>query len=564
MNFLVTRFGPLWFLIFLFNISWLFVISTPPNAFAIPISINIGPVQENTVIECEFSSDPSFSTVLAKEKVVGHTFHWNSPTEGVYHWRLTQNKLNTNVISPIASGSVVAIDSLPPNTEKEIVQITWQSTTGAAKFNIKITESTGRVKNLLTPSSLLMISRASVPQVIEIIPHGRSEETWSCCFEPNLTLIRKNDVPDRTALTSIMTGSVSPGLTSPTSGTGVSSDTILVEKDPGAPILDLNLKEQGPPESDPNAPGTVDEKPTMTSVSPPLNLAEPKLQEKEDLKESTTSTPPAAAPTQAAAPSSPAATPAPTETPTAATVPTEPQKSSDDIKRRKLLFQVFGTYESENYHAQKLEIDLSSEEGFGGFGASLFTNPIAGFIFESNWDYHEHKASMSQEKSFGAHKIEFRKARYTWDFSVGYDLLSFFNLPSHLLAVKAAGALTQFPTLPLMYMASQDNLPKFDKKNEFLYGGMAEYGFFLTGAKGFGIVAETGYFVSANDSDLALNRAWIEYYLIKNLSLSLGGFSRTLSTKECHENSLTCLTEGKVHTTISEIGGYLGTGYVFQ
>ncbi len=537
------------------------------SGLGLPVTISIGTLNSGGALECEIASEPSFSTILMKDQVVGNAYVWETPSEGVFHWRLIQTSPRTAVKSPIASGSFVALDSQKPGVEN-MSQVTWQSTSVADRYNIKITESTGKTKTLLTSSSSILIPRQATPQIIEIIPVGKSEPAWSCCFEPNLALGAQKESLDQASTKPLLIESTTP---SPALAEYSKEHLVAEKSDPvnpeGYALAKKPTEKSILPEVQPgiitsrsredlNIPET-ETSPVITSSSPPVTPEIIKNPARENLD-----TAPGLADQTPTKQTDSSSTPA-------ATTREKPSDASKventDKKKRLFLFHGFAAYDKENIRAQKLEVDLIDEKNAPGFGVGLFTNPVKGLVITSVWDYHEHEASTEQKSIFEDHKIRFSKARYTWDGGLGWNLLSFFDLSSHMFNIKFMGAMTQFPALPLEYSATPDTLPVFRKVQKTLTGGAAEYVFMKPGAKGFAFSGEAGYLTASKNSGfLAFHRLLLEYYPMNYWALTLGGFSRFLSVKECHSDEIVCLTEGKVHTTISEIGAYLGTGVVIQ
>lgn len=173
------------------------------QAAAIPVTLTwFQPQARAGQYLIEISDDARFGTSVAKTEVSTNRLNWQAPKEGVYHWRVTPiarldpaaAKDQMVETSSVASGSFVAIDSGPENSEP--VALRWSDDPSITAYHLKIQEDgrDARVTVSLLPNSKVI--RGPKPLVIQVVPHSGSNthkiaRGAVARFDPNLTIVPK-------------------------------------------------------------------------------------------------------------------------------------------------------------------------------------------------------------------------------------------------------------------------------------------------------------------------------------------------------------------------------------
>ena len=234
-----------------------------------------------------------------------------------------------------------------------------------------------------------------------------------------------------------------------------------------------------------------------------------------------------------------------------------------DNRRLKHRAQIFAGGVDEQFKFNKLGLQLSSEAIEPVGGASLWLNPVAGFIVSGAVDYHEHRDRNSKQTAvYGNQTLSIDPSRYSAEFSLGYNLLDLFGVERVIFTLAAGVAATQLPLVQESYSPTLDPHLPLVKEHLYLLGGSASIGYL--GSLGSVIAEAGGYSEVSHKGRYKFARLWLEGYPVDRLVLSLGGFFRTQEAATCASDRAECLLYGESHTQTNETGFLLGIGSVIR
>lgn len=176
-------------------------------AAAIPVTLTwFQPQGRFNKYVVEISDDAKFGTTNAKTDVVGNTFLWQAPKEGVYHWRVApaerlntaDTKNQTVETSSVASGSFFVLDAGAESGEP--VAVRWSDDPSVTAYHLRIQEDgrDARVAISLVPTYNFV--RGAKAIAVQIIPRGKSSSSKIAKdavarFDPNLEIVVKAPEP---------------------------------------------------------------------------------------------------------------------------------------------------------------------------------------------------------------------------------------------------------------------------------------------------------------------------------------------------------------------------------
>ena len=240
----------------------------------------------------------------------------------------------------------------------------------------------------------------------------------------------------------------------------------------------------------------------------------------------------------------------------------------DVQKRRRQLVFLFGEGLSEVMKFQKLATQIESKTQQTGGGMGIWLNPVGGLILSGLADYHEHQddaallpANASNSQTIGS-GFSVDQSRFGADFSVGYNLLNFFDVARVLLTVSASVAVTQLPVVQRDYTANTASRLPLIKDRFGLLGGSASLGYL---GNYVGVVVEGGALAeNSRQGRYKFGRVWFEAYPMDGLAIELGAFGRQQEATVCASDPAQCLFYGQSRTGTLETGVILGIGHVVR
>ena len=240
----------------------------------------------------------------------------------------------------------------------------------------------------------------------------------------------------------------------------------------------------------------------------------------------------------------------------------------DVQKRRRQLVFLFGEGLSEDMKFQKLATQVESKTEQTGGGMGIWLNPVRGLVLSGLADYHEHQddtellpANSSVSRTSGS-GFSVDQSRFGADFSVGYNLLDFFDVERVLMTVSASVAVTQLPVVQRDYVLNAGASLPLNKDRFGLLGGSASLGYL---GNYFGVVVEGGALgENSRQGRYNFGRVWLEAYPMDGLAIELGAFGRQQEATVCASDPAQCLFYGQSRTEILETGVILGIGHVVR
>ncbi len=255
------------------------------------------------------------------------------------------------------------------------------------------------------------------------------------------------------------------------------------------------------------------------------------------------------------------------ETPAAPGPPAKPAVPMSPLGRRVYLLAPQVYRGDETMTLTKLDVKVESKVPVNGASAVIFTEPMAGLVVTAEGSYHEHEDELTRPDLGvpAGKKLKIDQSRYHLALGVGWDFMETFGVENQLLSLSIMAAGTQLPLLPLIYgsVAGDPPVPpKLEKRQVSLLGGGMAYGYFGEAA---GFMLDGGYLVETSDEAiLGYGRATLELYPTDTLVVQLGVLQRQTEASRCAGDQTICLREGRVHTNIKEISGFLGIGAAFR
>jgi hypothetical protein len=474
----------------------------PASMAAVPVAlswqVDLAP---GTTYTLEISSDKGFGQIVGTEEVSGgRSFDWSAPEEGVYHWRLLRPTREPGAErNTFLSGSFVAIDSGVKRDRPAIVN--WTAEPKADRYKIFVLEGGIKKRIMVTSSNTFFVPQLNVSLMLEVVPYrGGQRVNQFFHFDPSLSL-----------------------------RSGAALATELPDA-PKTPVV-AATEPENPPE--------------LTGPPEPMLAEEEQPEDPESSPEEQTETAP-----------EPVAEEEPTEEPG----PTDETEANLPVAVVPV-HQVgaFFSYTNESLRAQKLEVDLLSEERIAGIGAYFASRPFGGILLSGSATYHEHIATVSQDEFFSNQTLDIQQSRYTVDIGLGWNLFYGLDLHQQELSISLVSVLMQLPHLPLEFNGSPGSLPSLSAEQYNLFGFSVRYGYYEAD---WSISLEGGLAqLNEDEAKVSWQRIMAQYYIAQEVSIDAGVFGRLSSSKDCHANSSTCLLEGEVRTTSKEQGFLLGAGY---
>ena len=537
------------------GIFWLVAAGVAKPALAIPVAIAWQvPLNDAENYLLEVARDPGFGQVVLSQNVRGTSVRADLENEGVYHWRLTRQSSVAPATSPDAaggperstppmseerssfvSGSFALVDAASHGAAREHApRLTWPSEGDADRYKLYVSNGGPEFKSLILGATTFVVNNGEEAMMIEVVPYtGGHRTSRSYHFNPGLALD---------------TGRPSSGA-APIATTAPTVVTTAGEPLQGdMPAEGVALAQAA---AATEAAGAIAVGAGTSSATAAAPAAMPAHSE--------TPLPDGAS----AAPSpDPAASPA-----TAAALVTDNSgkdvpASGSEAQRRVYLVAPFVVHVDEAMEFQKLDLDLKSRAPATGGGAMLATETGGGLLANARGSYYEFKDDVARPELFGATPMRVREARYDLELAIGYDLLHEAHIPNHLLALAVMGVATQLPLMPLRYEADDFGVypaaPALKKRQMSLFGGAVAYGYFGRYAGG---IVDGGYvFNNSEKASESFARMSVEIYPTQGFVVILGGTSRKTVAARCDPDAGTCLAEGKVHTTITDLEGLFGVG----
>lgn len=489
-----------------FKLLWFLGVSLLPvtKAAAVPVQVLWQvPLNPEERYVLQLSREPGFGQFLIDRQVDGNGFNWDTPGEGVFHWRLLRpgKTEKSKEGSTFVSGSFVAVEA---GKRERPARISWQAVQGAERYKLYLVDATGRVRTLVSSTTSVTMPPLKEAVMVEVVPQSGGQRMFrDYHFQPSL----KFD------------GGKEPA-------------SAEAHANPASPVATpLPAASDNPTTDSPVAAAAATPSTAVTEVPASQAAATPS-------PESTT-----------------VATPATSET----TLPAAP---SEPARRRRHLVYGMVFYEQDDLEFSKLEVDLRSTEGVTGAGGGFWLNPISGVIVSGQGGYHDHKGVMEQAERFPNARILLDQSRYTATLDLGFNVLAPFEIETQVLSLALTAGATQLPTLPLRFSSDAGVLPSFETRAYNLIGGSLAYGWLSDVLA----VMLDGTSAQANEdaTKLAQGRLMIDFYPSERFAILLGGYYRKVDTTRCDPDSAQCLAEGKVRTTVQETGAFVGLGAVFM
>jgi hypothetical protein len=140
----------------------------------------------------EVASDPNFGTIALTTEVQGKAFSWETPGEGVFHWRLSRPGRETGTEpaekegSTFVSGTFVAVDSTV--TRERPPKLTWEAIEGADLYKLYVLDDRGQVRTMTTTATTFTLPASDQAQMIELVPYSGSKRAFRHYhYNPTLT-----------------------------------------------------------------------------------------------------------------------------------------------------------------------------------------------------------------------------------------------------------------------------------------------------------------------------------------------------------------------------------------
>lgn len=156
-----------------------FFLLTSYPAAAVPVSIAWDvPLSPDEIYLLEVASDAGFAKVLLTMRVRGNGYMWETPNEGVYHWRLTRGEAlpkDAEMASNIASGSFVALD--PGVKRTQAVKLSWDKVAGADRYKLYVMEGGSRERTMVTQAPFFILPKIEAPTTVEVVPFSEGHRT---------------------------------------------------------------------------------------------------------------------------------------------------------------------------------------------------------------------------------------------------------------------------------------------------------------------------------------------------------------------------------------------------
>lgn len=536
-------------LIALLLASWPNLVQALPVAVAWQVPLN--PAERYVL---QVARKPGFGQLLLNQLVQGNGFTWDTPGEGVYHWRLLRPEKTGHGIegSTFVSGSFVAVEG---GKRDAPATISWQPVPGADRYKLYLVDQDGQTRTMISSTSVFTLPTLSRPVMIEVVPYSGAQRTFrDYHFQPSL----KFDAGDgRIIAPTAIVRPAAVGTVARTQGGSTDIAGARISKSPGA-VGRFGPEHTPTYAATPLAPGLAAEEPNQAAVgkaSGAMGTA-PATAPRRSIK-------PVVAAGQATG-SNPAAKPAAavaTPTDEASEASAGPGASPGVRRRRHLVYGMF-VYEEDALEFSKLELSMTSRQGFLGVGGGFWLNPISGLIVSGQGSYHEHRNVFVDDVRFPNEKILIEQARYTGTLDLGFNVLAPFGVERHILSLGVSGGATQLPALPVRYDITSGLSPEFERYAYNLIGAHASYGWL---SDRLGIVVDgTAARATEDEAQLAQGRLMLDIYPGNHFAIILGGFYRQVGITRCDPDAARCLVEGKVRTDARETGGFIGMGAVLM
>jgi len=462
-----------------------------PTQFAWQVRLNA----KNTY-GLQVSNDKGFSELAHEAVVKGPKFYnWEAPSEGVYHWRLLRPQTADGAErNTFLSGSFAVID--PSISREQPAVLSWDKVEGADRYKIYVLEGGIKRRIMVTTDNRFFVPQLNVALMLEVVPFkGENKVNPFLHLDPSLNL-----------------------------KSGANGGTIeKISQSPGAPPEEKQLQSPGKYviEKISQSPGMAEE---TQEESPEASTEEPQPKPETAKTEPIKTTP-------------------------------EPIETVESVRLSPPSHQVslYAMMVKEILRAQKLEIDVDSQEQIIGFGARFWLNPVSGLILSGFGQYHEFVSALQRE---GGDPVDLKQSRISGAFLIGWDFLP--RIKEHSLSVSVGGAIIQIPLLPLAFSGSPTAVPRLQKKKYNMPAVAVRYDFFHSS---FAVHVGAGAAKMDNED---VNFSWqnfsLQYFVTDIISADLGVFNHLSQSVSCHKSKAVCLVEGKVATTSKELGVTLGLG----
>lgn len=520
----------------------------PNFARALPVSVAWQvPLNPSERYVLQVAREPGFAQLLLNQLVQGNGFTWDTPGEGVYHWRLLRPEKTGRGIegSTFVSGSFVAVEGGERETP---AIISWQPVPGADRYKLYLLDPQGRTRTMISSHNVFTLPTLAQPAMIEVVPFSGAQRTFrDYHFQPSL----KFDAGDgRKAAPTALLRPANAALLPRTSAESRDGAAPRIIKSPGA-VGRMDREQSLSYAATPLAPGVSGEEDrTLESGSGSNQEANSSL------------TPDSV--DAAGADADRAAQPSAQRRLAGGNSETEPRASSTGpgVRRRRHLVYGMFVYEEDALDFSKLEFGLTSSQGFLGVGGGFWLNPFSGLIVSGQGAYHEHRNVLIDEIRYPREKILIEQARYTGTLDLGFNLLAPFGVERHVLSLGISGGAVQLPALPVQFDFASGQIPEFERYAYNLLGGHASYGWLSDSVA---IMLDgTAARATEDEAQLAQGRLIIDIYPGNHLAILLGGFYRQVGITRCDPDAARCLVEGKVRTDARETGGFIGLGAVLM
>lgn len=535
-------------LIALLLASWPNLVQALPVAVAWQVPLN--PAERYVL---QVARKPGFGQLLLNQLVQGNGFTWDTPGEGVYHWRLLRPEKTGQGIegSTFVSGSFVAVEGGERDTP---ATISWQPVPGADRYKLYLVDQDGRTRTMISSTSVFTLPTLARSVMIEVVPYSGAQRTFrDYHFQPSLRF----DAGDgrKIAPTAIVrpaaVGTVARSQGGSSEGAGVK-----ISKSPGA-VGRFGPEHTPTYAATPLAPGLAAEEPNAAAAA--SSKAPAARSPAASPIPRSTGTPPLGGARQAAV-AKPSANP-PVESAIPADDASEASAAEGVRRRRHLVYGMF-VYQEDALQFSKLELSMTSRQGFLGVGGGFWLNPISGLIVSGQGSYHEHRNVFVDDVRFPNEKILIEQARYTGTLDLGFNVLAPFGVDQHILSLGLSAGATQLPALPVQFDISSGLSPEFERYAYNLIGAHASYGWL---SDRLGIVVDgTAAQASEDEAQLAQGRLMLDIYPGNHFAIIFGGFYRQVGITRCDPDAARCLIEGKVRTDARETGGFIGMGAVLM
>jgi hypothetical protein len=220
------------------------------------------------------------------------------------------------------------------------------------------------------------------------------------------------------------------------------------------------------------------------------------------------------------------------------------------------LIHLYGLYGRDDLTLSKLELRLSNQDNFAGFGGRIWTQPTEAFVVSAEGAGYRQAASLTQPDVLSDKSVSLDLWRYTGHALLGINILSPFSVRDHVLVASAGGALTRLPFLPEKYSLTSDQAPELTELDRPLLGGGLTYGWF---GEYVALIVEGSRFMDQTGAGtLTEGRGILQFRVADGFYIDLGGIGRLTQLETCATDQGQCLSEGKVTTQSLETGGTFG------